>query len=162
MLYDITLCYIMLCFILFYYEYGFTCDVNLSLVTGCGLLSCDINFISESGINVLELGCGAAYPTRCLAENFPKSNFMASDISTANLGKARENCKSKTPIYGSSVEHLLRMTYMPIKVYNYTIRIKQTKTHIKASTLLDLLRLFEKLSECIGTKAFRSNPQLQN
>lgn len=66
-------------------------------VDDCHILSLIVFYClyTEAGISVLELGCGAADPTRCLAENFPKSTFLASDISASNLEKGRSNCKSE-------------------------------------------------------------------
>lgn len=48
---------------------------------------------SETGIRVLEVGCGAAGPTRLLAENYPDSTFTASDLSENVLIRAKEKCK---------------------------------------------------------------------
>ena len=50
-------------------------------------------FHSETGIRVLEIGCGAAGPTRRLAEHYPNSTFTATDISSSVLEAAREKCK---------------------------------------------------------------------
>ena len=47
----------------------------------------------EEGISVLEVGAGAAAPTKALATLFPNSNCVASELSEGILAKARLNCK---------------------------------------------------------------------
>lgn len=49
--------------------------------------------VTEQGIRVLEIGCGAAGPTRLMAKTYPESMFTASDLSDNVLVKARDNCK---------------------------------------------------------------------
>ena len=42
---------------------------------------------------MLEIGCGAGHPTKLLAENFPTSQFVASDLSEECLTRARASMK---------------------------------------------------------------------
>ena len=50
-----------------------------------------IKIISESGIKVLDVGCGAANFTTGFAKMFPNSNFIGLDMSEKGLQLAREN-----------------------------------------------------------------------
>ena len=52
------------------------------------LLCCSF---SESGISVLDVGCGSASLTSALAKRFPNSNFTGLDISERGLQVARES-----------------------------------------------------------------------
>ncbi|XP_067948784.1 S-adenosylmethionine-dependent methyltransferase Rv2258c-like [Watersipora subatra] len=47
----------------------------------------------EAGLQVLELGCGAAAPTKAMATLFPNSTFVASDLSESVLEGAKADCE---------------------------------------------------------------------
>jgi SAM-dependent methyltransferase len=49
----------------------------------------------ESGIDLLDVGCGSGRVVNLLAEHYPKSRFRGYDISVDGIGAAREEARAK-------------------------------------------------------------------
>lgn len=49
----------------------------------------------DSGAHVLEVGCGAANPTKALAQMYLDCSFTATDLSHTVLETAKANCEGK-------------------------------------------------------------------